>query len=99
MPSLPEILKWLVIFVEVPIMGIVAIRLLLLLRLRPTNLVLKDRFLVTVTLIIVVIIFAAVFLNNNMEIPPLGMYQTQVLTRAAILSLMLTSIYWLWVYR
>jgi hypothetical protein len=97
--TFPALLAWLVIFIAVPANWLVVVGLLRLSRASPNNRVLRDRLLVAVMLAAVVTVFGVVFVNNGMESPPLGLPQTQVLTRVAILSLAIPAIYWLSLYR
>lgn len=60
---------------------------------------LRERAFLAVHLAIVVTIFAIVFLNNGMEQPILDVPTTQLITRAAILSLTIPALRWLWLYR
>lgn len=98
MPSAPVVLAILVTFVAVPVNWFVVIALGRLLRARPDNGILRDRFLVAAMLATVVTIFAAVFVNNDMTPPPFGLPVTQVFTRLSILSLAIPAIYWLSLY-
>lgn len=98
-PNFPEVLAWLVVFVAVPLNWVVVVALFRLLRMHTENRVLRDRFLVAGMLASVVTIFGIVFINNGLEVPPLGVPQTQVITRLAILSLAIPAIYWLTLYR
>lgn len=98
MPSVPVILAWLVI-VAVPVHWIVFGALWRLVRKQPHNLVLRDRFLVAGFLAIVVTLFGLVFINNDIIPPPFTPPQTMVVTRTAILLLIVPSLYWLWLYR
>jgi hypothetical protein len=97
--NVPAILAWLVIFIAVPVNWLVVAGLLRLSRGQPSNRVLRDRLLVAAMLSVVVTVFGVVFVNNGMESPPLGLPQTQVLTRVAILALAIPALYWLSLYR
>lgn len=98
--TFPALLAWLNVFIAVPIAWTVAIMLFRVSRSQPDNGVLRERFFGQVMLASVVSIFAIVFINNGMEEPrPMGLPQTQVITRLAILSLTIPAIYWIWLYR
>lgn len=98
--TFPAILAWLNVFIAIPIAWIVAVMLGRLLQKQPDNGVLRERFLLQGMLAIVVSLFAIVFINNGMEEPrPMGVPQTQVITRLAILSLTIPAIYWMVLYQ
>lgn len=98
--TFPDLLAWLNVFIAVPIAWAVAIMLFRVSRSQPDNGVLRERFFGQVMLVAVVSIFAIVFINNGMEEPrPMGLTQTQIVTRLAILSLTLPALYWLVLYR
>jgi ABC-type molybdate transport system permease subunit len=96
--NLPAVLAWLNILLAVPVNWIVLVGLWQISRSNPGNRVLRERMFLALVLAPVVTIFALVFLNNGMEQPPLGLPQTQVLTRVAILALTIPALYWLSLY-
>lgn len=96
---IPTILAWLVILVAVPFNWFVAWRLWRLARSEPNLRVLRERALTAAHTAVVVTVFAVVFLNNGMEIPLLNVEQTQLLTRTAILSLVIPPLRWWLLYR
>lgn len=99
MPSIPVLLAWAVVVVAVPVNWLVVLRLWRLLRVRRDNRVLRDRFIVAGGLATVVTVFGAVFVNNDIIPPPVGLYGTMIVTRLAILSLTAPALYWLTLYR
>lgn len=97
-PDLSVLLAYLVI-IAVPAHWIVVGALWRLLRARPDNLVLRDRFLVAVFLASLVTMFGLVFINNDIIPPPFTVDQTRVVTRTMVLLSIVPSLYWLWLYR
>lgn len=97
---IPATLAWLVA-AGIPILLIVCYRLWKLLRLNRlrSNVVLRERLLISIRDAIIITIFSLVFLNNGMEEPPLGVPETQVLTRTTMLLPVIFAIYWLYMYR
>lgn len=99
MPSLPDVLAWLVIF-SVPIHLYASWKMWGLLRTtRMSGLVLQERLIMGIWAAAIVTIFGVVFLNNELDTPLLKVPQTQVITRLPILSLIIPPLYWLWLYR
>lgn len=96
---IPVVLAWLVVLVAFPLNLIATIRLVRLTYAHPDSRVLRERAYVSVALVLIVGVFAFVFLNNGMEFPILDLVTTQLLTRGAILWLALPALYWLWLYR
>jgi hypothetical protein len=93
--SLPNILTILVLFVAAPLNWFVTAWLWRLAHQSPAW-VLKDRFDIALAVSVIVTVFGLVFYNNTLTPPPLNGYETQVVTRGAILVLStLTAFYWL----
>lgn len=66
---------------------------------RPTNKVLRDRAIVALAVSIIVTVFALIFLNNDLDIPPLSTDITRIVTRSVVLVCSVSaSAYWLWVF-
>ena len=96
---IPTILAWLVILIAVPLTWFVAWRLARLSMGEPGLRVLRERALSSVHSALVVSVFAGVFLNNGMAEPLLDSFLTMVITRVAILSLIIPPIRWLFLYQ
>lgn len=98
--DVPHLLSLLVIFAAAPLTWFVAIRLWSISRLAPELRVLRAHAIAALALAVIVSVFAFVFLNNDLDPPPLTFVQTQYLTRGTLLVVSLSSsIYWLRLYR
>lgn len=96
---IPDILAWLVVLVAFPLNLAATFVLIRLTRANPDARVLRERAYVAIALLLIVGIFAFVFLNNGMEFPVLDNDATRLVTRSAVLGLALPAAYWLWLYR
>lgn len=93
-------LAWLTVFVALPLSWFVAFRLWRLSRSRPRIMVLRHQAIASLALALLVTVFALVFINNDMEVPPLSVAQTRILTRGSLLLLsVIPALYWLRLYR
>jgi hypothetical protein len=98
--NLPNVLAFLTLVIALPINLYVALKLWRLVRLSPTILVLRERALVATALTVIVAVFTAIFLNNDVVPPPLGTVETKWITRLAVLVMsVLPAVYWLRLYR
>lgn len=97
--SLPDILAALDIFVLLPMLVTMAVMLWRRSRARPRLVVLRSDAFAATVLTAYVAVIVTVFLNNGMDEPILGPYQTMVLTRAALFALAPPVAIWLWIYR
>lgn len=96
---IPVILAWLVVLVAFPLNLAATFVLVRLSRANPDTRVLRERAYVAVALLMIVTVFAGVFLNNGMDFPVLNDDATRLVTRTAVLALALPAAYWLWLYR
>lgn len=97
--SIPVLLAWGVILIALPLNLLSTIVLVRLTIKHRDSKVLRERAYVAFALLLIVSIFAAVFLNNGMEFPVLNNEATQLVTRSAVLALALPALYWLYLYR
>lgn len=98
--SLPTFIAVIVLVVGVPLNFYVAVRLWRLHRARPGLRVVRERWIVSTVVLVIVVVFGLIFLNND-QIPPfLTTDVTKIITRLAILILsILPASYWLFIYR
>lgn len=86
--------------VGVPLNVYVTARLHRLSREAPDAKVLHERALVAAIVLVVVIVFGLIFVNNDQSIPFLTGEVTKLITRAAVLALaIIPAIYWLRISR
>ncbi len=96
---IPDILAGFVIFLEVPVLGLIALMLARRAIRRSELHGLRGDAFASIVLVLVVIVFAGIFLNNGMEEPILDLYATRILTRGALLALLPPALNWLWIHR
>ena len=90
----------LVLVVGVPLNVYVTLKLRTLSASSPRVRVLRERVLVSATVLLVVAVFGLTFWNNDTVPPVLGLDITKLVTRAAILILAIVpACYWLFIYR
>ena len=98
--SLANLLGLLVLVVGVPLNLYVARRLRGLAKANPDAWVLHERARLAVIVLIVVVVFGLIFVNNDTLPPPLSGDVTKLITRAALLILAIVpAVSWLWRYR
>lgn len=97
--DIPAVLAYAVVLFALPVNWYVAYRLWRLSRSSPELRVLADRAIAAFFLAVIVSVFAVVFINNDIIPPPMDVYTTRILTRGAILSLVVPALYWLYLYR
>lgn len=97
--SLPDFLAAAVIFLLLPSLSFMAIVLARRSIRRPRLRVLRANAIAALWLVVVVAVHAGIYLNNGMSDPILIPYWTMVVSRTAILSLVIPVAIWLWVYR
>ena len=96
---IPTILAVLVVAVALPLNWYVTLKLWRLARSAPEIAMLRERALVALALALIVTVFAAIFLNNEMVVPLFDLEATRIITRSAMLALSGPALYWLWLYR
>lgn len=98
--TLPILLAILVVVVAMPLNWYVTLRLWWLSRQSPGVRVLRERAIVALMLSLIVTVFAVVFVNNELPMPPLDAEATKLLTRSALLVWsVVPPVYWLYLYR
>jgi small neutral amino acid transporter SnatA (MarC family) len=98
--SLPTILGALVLVIGAPLNLYVTFKLWRLSRERPQLRVLRERALVAFAVLVVVVVFGLIFLNNDLDAPILTFDQTKLYTRAVMLFVAVgPASYWLYLYR
>lgn len=98
--NLPELLAILVLIIGIPLNVLVTVLLWRRTYLHPRIRVLRERLIVEVAVLALVIVFSLIFLNNDRLPPWLTTDVTKVITRATVLALALVpALYWLWLYR
>jgi hypothetical protein len=94
------VMATLTLVVGIPLNVYVTFRLLGLARSSPTLRVLRERTLVSVCVLLVVVVFGLIFWNNDTVPPVLGLDVTKIVTRLAVLVVaVVPALYWLWIYR
>lgn len=98
--SLPTLIALAVLIVGVPLNLYVTIRLWRLAGARPRLRVVRDRSIVSATVLVIVVVFGLIFLNNDWTPTFLSGDTTKIITRLAILVLaVVPASFWLWIYR
>ena len=98
--SIPTILAVITIVVGVPLNLFVTLKLWELARAAPHVRALRERAIVATAVLLIVVVFGLIFLNNDLVPPILAFDSTKFLTRSAMLLIAVgPASYWLWVYR
>jgi hypothetical protein len=96
---LPNILAIAVLLVGVPLNVIVTIMLFRRSREAPTIKVLRERMVVSAVLLLALVVFGLIFLNNDTLPPPFDVTLTKIVTRSAMLLLaVVPASYFLFLY-
>jgi hypothetical protein len=96
---LPNLLALAVLFIGVPLNAIVTVMLLRRARANPTIKVLHERMVVSAVVLLLLVVFGLIFLNNDTLPPPFNTDLTKLITRFAMLVIALVPPgYWLWLY-
>lgn len=96
---LANILALLVLLVGVPLNAVVTIMLLRRSRDAPTIKVLRERMVVSACVLLVVVVFGLIFLNNDTLPPPFDVGFTKIVTRLVMLIIAIVpAAYWLYLY-
>lgn len=100
MMDVPQLLGVLVLVVGVPLNLIVAVLLWRAVRARPSLRVLRERLVAEVAVLLTVIVFGLIFLNNDTTAPPLPVDLTKLITRSVMLFVAIVpALYWLRLFR
>jgi len=98
--SIPGLLGLLTLVVGVPLNLYLTIRLWRVARANPDLRVLRERAITASAVLLLVLVFGLIFLNNDAIPPWLAGEQTKLLTRLAMfLASVAPAAYWLWLYR
>ncbi len=98
--SLTTLLAILVVVVALPLNVYVTRKLRRLSQSTPEIKVLHERSVAALALTLIVAIYAAVFVNNEIHPPPLDFESTKLITRGALLALaVIPAARWAWLYR
>lgn len=93
------ILAILTLVVGVPLNAYVTRRLWMLSRARPDILVLRERAIAATAVLILVLVFGLIFLNNDLIPPIVSFVDTKLLTRGVMLFVaVVPASYWLLIY-
>jgi len=96
---LPNLLAIVVLLVGLPLNVVVTAMLLRRSREVPRNPVLHERMVVSAFVLILVVVFGLVFLNNDTLPPPLDVNVTKIITRLTVLGIaVIPALYWLTLY-
>jgi len=97
--TVPTMLAVLVLVVGVPLNVYVTAHLWRLSLVSPRIKVLRERAIVSTFVLIIVLLFGLVFVNNDMPSPVLPFDETKLFTRLAMLTLAIVpALYWLRIY-
>jgi hypothetical protein len=98
--NIATLLGLLVLVVGVPLNVYVVVRLRQLHRQNPDLLVLRERGIVGTAVLINVVVFGLIFVNNDIVPPILGIDLTKLITRVVVLFMAIVpALYWLRLYR
>lgn len=98
--SFTTILAGLTLVVGVPLNLYVTVRLWRLLAANPTYQVLRERAIVATFVLILVVVFGIIFVNNDLVPPILNFADTKIVTRLVMLAVaIIPASYWLVLYR
>ena len=98
--TLANVLGLLVLVIGVPLNLYLVFRLHGLAKAHPDAWVLHERARLAVIVLVIVVVFGLIFVNNDTLPPPLNTDSTKLITRAALLTLAIVpAVSWLWRYR
>lgn len=94
-----NVIAILVLVVGVPLNVLVSALLWRTWRAHPDVKVLRERLIVALVVLLIVVVFGLIFVNNDTIPPWLDLGATKVVTRFSTLALaVLPACYWLWLY-
>ncbi len=97
--TIPTALAVLTLVVGVPLNLLVTRRLWILARADVANLALRDRAIIASAVLILVVVFGLIFLNNDLIPPIVSFVDTKLLTRTVMLIVAIVpASYWLLIY-
>lgn len=95
----PNVIALLVLLIGVPLNVAVTWILWRTYRANPNIRVLRERLVVEIAVLILVVVFGFIFLNNDALPPPLDTDATRIITRLTVLGLaVVPALYWLWLW-
>lgn len=98
--SLTSVLALITLLVGVPLNLYVTVKLWRLSTAAPEIRVLRERAIVATAVLLVVLVFGLIFLNNDLVPPFVSFQDTKILTRLVMLTVALVpSSYWAYLYR
>ena len=98
--ELTVFLGWMTLLLGVSLNMAVTVLLFRKWRQAPYLRVLRERFIVSLVLTVVLIQFGVIFVNNDQALPWLGLDATKLITRSAMLMLaVIPAVGWLLIYR
>ena len=98
--NLPNVLAVLVLVVGIPLNALVTVLLWRRSHAHPRIRVLRERLITEEAILVLVIVFGLIFLNNDTLPPPLDTDVTKIVTRLVLLGVaVIPALYWLWLYR
>lgn len=97
--NLPNVIALVVLVIGIPLNIAVTFLLYQAYRQRPGNRVLRERFVAELAVLILIVVFVMIFLNNDTSVPPIETEVTKVITRLAMLGMaVIPASYWLYLY-
>lgn len=98
--NIPSILGVATLIIGIPLNAYVTWKLWRLHQLSPGLRVLRERVIVAAAILLLVLAFGLIFINNDLVPPPFSFESTKFLTRGAMLLVAIgPASYWLWLYR
>lgn len=95
----PEVIAVLVLVIGVPLNVLVTVLLWRTYRAHPTYRLLRERLVVEIAVLLVVVVFGLIFVNNDTLPPPLDTGATKIITRWIMLGVaIIPACYWLFLY-
>lgn len=96
----PNVVALIVLAIGVPLNIAVTLLLYRAYRQRPNNRVLRERFVAELAVLVLIVVFVIVFLNNDSLIPLITTETTKLVTRLVMLAVaVIPASYWLYLYR
>lgn len=98
--NLPNVVALVVLLVGIPLNVAVTFLLYQAYRDRPHNRVLRERFIAELSVLLLIVVFVIIFLNNDSLVPLVTTETSKLITRLAMLAVaVIPASYWLYLYR
>lgn len=95
-----EVLAWATFLVGVPLCAVTTFFLRKASREKPYLRYLRERYLVSIGAVVIVLFFSLIFINNDQAVPPLSLDTTKIITRLAMFGFaVVTSAGFIWLYK